>query len=190
MCVHRSSLYGVVLAMLWLAGLGPAQAETLLDGQRDVILVDAAGAEFPIGTITFSPASDGLTAYQLDVDYRRFKDFFLSMKEMKCLEGREIWCHIPYPYQNPRTVSATDLRWLEHDLLFMFKRVGEFGANFWNGMYYRLSLQDGEILGLAHAVDLNQLAAPPEDLTVPPFGEFDVAETSLDERWLPGLVIR
>ena len=163
---ERKYWYGLVVALLVFMPWACAQAASLPTGQREVILLDAAGAEYPVGTITFAPAGGDQVSYQLAVDYRRFKDFFLSMKEMKCLEGKEVWCHIPYPYDNPRTVSATDLRWLEHDLLFMFKRPGEFGANFWNGMYYRLSVEDGQIRGLAHAVDLNRLAAPPDDLTL------------------------
>ncbi|MGB1092733.1 MAG: hypothetical protein ACPGYX_11455, partial [Oceanobacter sp.] len=119
-----------------------------------------------------------------------FKDFFLSMKEMKCLEGPELMCHLAYPYDQPRTVSADDMSWLAHDLLFMFKQPGEFGANFWNGIYYDMRIENGEIRGTAQAVDLNQLASPPDDLTVPPFGEWDRDELDPKNRWLPYLLIR
>lgn len=112
------------------------------------------------------------------------------MKEMKCLEGPELWCFIPYPYQQPRTISTDDLRWLEHDLLFMFKKLDSFGANFWNGIYYKMQLDNGVLKGVAYSLDLNQLASPPDDLSQPPIGEFDIDEADLDKRWLPYLEIR
>ena len=112
------------------------------------------------------------------------------MKELKCLEGKELWCRIPYPYANPQTISASDLRWLEHDLLFLFKRANEFGANFWNGIYYQLQLEDDSLRGTARAVDLNRLASPPADQAVPPIGEYDSDEIEPGQRWLPGIIIR
>ncbi len=75
---------------------------------EQVFLADAAGTEYAIGSIDFH--EDG--SYDLDIDHGVFKDFFLSMKEMKCLEGKEIWCHIPYPYAMPREVRSGDYRWL------------------------------------------------------------------------------
>ncbi|WP_166263187.1 hypothetical protein [Marinobacter caseinilyticus] len=160
-------------------------------GHRAIYLLDAGQKEHRIGTVSFSqPTDSGAVAYTLNVETEHFSDHFLSMKEMKCLEGKELMCRIPYPYDNPRTVTASDLRWLEHDLLFMFKKPTEFGANFWNGIYYRMTVTDDAILGEAHAVDLNNLAAPPDDLTVPPFGEYDVTGINLKSRWLPTLIIR
>jgi hypothetical protein len=111
------------------------------------------------------------------------------MKEMKCLEGPELWCHLAYPYRQPHTVSPTDLRWLEHDLLFMFKRKKDFGANFWNGIYYRLAIQDGIIAGEAQAVDLKLLASPPANLDRPPLTLADLEEIERSQRWLPDIEI-
>lgn len=168
-----------------------ALADGLPSGQRILALVDASGNEIVIGAVLFSPTTTpGQRHYELNIDHQRFTDHFLSMKEMKCLEGKELWCRIPYPYANPQTISADDLRWLEHDLLFMFKRANEFGANFWNGIYYLLQLEDQTLRGEARAVDLNQLASPPDDQTVPPIGEYDSDKIEPGQRWLPRLIIR
>lgn len=113
-----------------------------------------------------------------------------ALKEMKCLEGKEVWCFIPYPYEHPKTVSASNLRWLEHDLLFMFKALNAFGANLWNGIYYDMAVEDGLIRGKAKAVDLNYIAGPPDDLSVPPYGEFDIGEVEASVRRLPFIEIR
>jgi hypothetical protein len=168
-----------------------AISDELPSGQMTLALLDASGNELVIGTVDFSPTSvTGQRHYQLNIDHHRFTDHFLSMKELKCLEGKELWCRIPYPYANPQTISASDLRWLEHDLLFLFKRANEFGANFWNGIYYQLQLEDDSLRGTARAVDLNRLASPPADQAVPPIGEYDSDEIEPGQRWLPGIIIR
>ena len=51
------------------------------------------------------------------------------------------------PYPNRGTVSADDLAWLEHSLLFLFKAPRDFGARLWNGLYYRMTLTDAGIVG-------------------------------------------
>lgn len=169
----------------------PVLAAELPDGQRTLALLDASANEIIIGTVLFSPtAVAGQRHYQLKIHHQGFTDHFLSMKEMKCLEGKELWCRIPYPYANPHTISPNDLRWLEHDLLFMFKRANEFGANFWNGIYYQLQFDNKVLRGEARAVDLNMLASPPDDQSVPPIGEYDSDKIEPGQRWLPGLIIR
>ncbi|MEH6814594.1 MAG: hypothetical protein V7677_18820, partial [Motiliproteus sp.] len=166
-------------------------ASDILSGKRDIILLDKKGEAITIGQILFSPLPNSkLADFEVHLDHHKFTDHFLSMKEMKCLEGPELWCRIPYPYANSRQVSVNDLRWLEHDLLFLFKRNKEFGANFWNGIYYRLQITDQGIDGEANAVDLNFLASPPDDLTTPPIGEGELDESDNDKRWLPVLQIR
>jgi len=161
-----------------------------LSGEKQVILKDRKGGETVIGKVHFEPLDNEKSRYQLHLDHKLFKDYFLSMKEMKCLEGPELWCHIPYPYAQPREVSATDLRWLEHDLMFMFKKPSEFGANFWNGIYYSIASEGGKLGGSAMAVDLNMLASPPDDLAIPPVNEGLLDEIELSQRWLPHIEIR
>lgn len=172
---HLRALAGLLGTML--AVVAPAD---------DVLLADNAGQTTVIGSIEFH--DDG--SYALDIDHGVFKDFFLSMKEMKCLEGREIWCHIPYPYAMPRTVSADDYRWLSQDLLFMYKSPGEFGANLWQGIYYRIEESDDGLVGTAMHVDLNELAAPPDSLEAPYYDESWLEPVNAADRWLPTLYIR
>lgn len=156
-----------------------------------ITLADNKGNSVVIGALRLArPLSGEPVDYSLHIDHGKFKDFFLSMKEFKCLEGPELWCFVPYPYFNPGQISSDDLSWLEQDLLFMFKDKTSFGANLWNGVYYRLTLEPSGVLsGVAHAVDLNLMAAPPEPATAPSIGEFDVEEMELDKRWLPYLRI-
>ena len=142
-----------------------------------------------IGDVRFSTAGDK-THYDIHLNHSLFKDFFLSMKEMKCLEGPELWCHLPYPYMTPREVSQKDLSWLAHDLLFMYKKKADFGANFYNGIYYQLSLNDGEITGIAQAVDLNLLASAPDDQTSAPITQAELDDVEENLRWLPKLEIK
>ena len=160
-----------------------------LNGTKTINLIAKDGKRIAIGKVKFSPSSDHIN-YELHIDHARFKDYFLSMKEMKCLEGPELWCHIGYPYPQPRFIKSDDLRWLEHDLLFMFKKNKEFGANFWNGVYYSMTIKDGIILGEAQAIDLNLLASPPEDLDTPFYSEDLRDEIERVQRWLPDIEIR
>jgi hypothetical protein len=76
---------------------------------------------------------------------------------------------VPYPYAQPGTVSTTDLAWLEHSLLFMFKTPTEFGAKLWNGIYFQLKLTERGLEGTPQAVDLNRISAPPDQPGVPPY---------------------
>ena len=66
-------------------------------------------------------------------------------------------------------MSATDLAWLEHALLFMFKTPSEFGAKLWNGVYFQLKATERGFEGRPQAVDLNRISAPPDRPGVPPF---------------------
>lgn len=188
--MRRNAVFLLVLLSTVSFGLAQASASDAVPlGQKSIFLLDNGGKETLIGEVEFSQRGDQV-AYRLEMHLEKFKDFFLSMKEMKCLEGREIWCFIPYPYDNPRTVTADDMRWLEHDLLFMHKALNAFGANLWNGIYYDLEVADGTIRGQAKAVDLNYIAGPPDDLTTPPYGEFDIGEVQATARWFPAIEIR
>ncbi|WP_428034474.1 hypothetical protein [Amphritea sp.] len=165
-------------------------AASLSEGVKQIYLQQKDGSEQRIGELVLTAGEHDQLSYTITLDHHLFKDYFLSMKEMKCLEGPELWCFIPYPYSQPRTVTSDDLRWLEHDLLFMFKQPEAFGANFWNGIYYKMALTDQGVHGTAQALDLNKLASPPDDLSQPPIGEYDIDEADLDKRWLPYIEIR
>jgi hypothetical protein len=154
--------------MLWMA-LTPAVAWDLA-GTKQVWLHARDGTKVQIGQVDFEPGEGGVTAFRLRIDVAQFGDHFLSMREFKCLPAPdEILCHVPYPYPHPGTVRADDLGWLEHQLLFMFKRPKDFGAKLWNGVYYRLAPGGQGLVGTPEAVDLNRISAPPEDLQRAPF---------------------
>jgi len=143
-----------------------------------------------IGVVHFVPQPDGSLAFTVTMDHAVFTDYFLSMKEFKCLSSPvEVTCHVPYPYQQPGRVTLQDLTWLEHNLLFLFKTPAEFGAKLWNGLYYRLKLTDTGLVGKPMAIDLNHISAPPDDLFEPAFGP-DMRDAILaGARWLESITI-
>lgn len=141
-----------------------------LDGARSLRLHGQDGSSIQLGTVQFTPQADGRSAFTVQLRPEAFQDFFLSMKEFKCVQApTEVFCHVPYPYPQPGTVAPGDLAWLEHSLLFMFKTPSEFGAKLWNGVYYQLKAVGGGLVGTPQAVDLNRISAPPDKPGVPPF---------------------
>jgi hypothetical protein len=147
-----------------------ASADVPLDGVRRVVLHARDGTSLPIGSVSFAPRPDGRSDFVLTMDRTHFVDHFLSMREFKCVPApSEILCHVPYPYANPAHVTRDDPAWLEHALLFMFKRPSEFGAKLWNGVYFRLRPTPSGFEGLPQAVDLNRIAAPAANPDIPPF---------------------
>ena len=140
-----------------------------LAGSHTVRLHPRAGEAQVIGTLRVEPEGEEFR-FDLKLDTAKFQDFFLSMREFKCLQAeQEVHCHVPYPYHQPATLTAGDLSWLEHALLFFYKTPRDFGARLWNGIYYRLEITDDGLVGTPEAVDLEQISAPPDDATVPPF---------------------
>lgn len=173
-------IFAVVLSL-------PAAAWEL-SGHKTIRLQTRDGQSIVLGSVEFTPKGESST-FSLHLDHTRLKDFFLSMKEFKCLEGEEIHCHVPYPYPNPGTVSRNDLRWLEHSLLFLYKQPKDFGARLWNGLYYEMVLTEKGIVGTPQAVDLVQIGAPPADASIPPYGPGDRSEIPRDSRWIRSLSI-
>lgn len=174
---------------VWMLMLVSANCFADISGTKYIYLYDKHQQSHQIGKIDFTHQA-GKINYQLDIDTHSFKDYFLSMKEMKCLEGPELWCYIPYPYHNPHFITETDLAWLEHDLLFMYKPKGSFGANLWNGIYYKLTINSQQqIEGQAHSVDLNIIAAPSKQVQAP-IKLVDLDESEPELRWLPTIVIK
>lgn len=159
-------------------------------GARSLVAVTADGAKTTIGTVQFTPADGGRASFKLTLKTALFTDFFLSMREFKCLPAaREISCHVPYPYPNPATVHAGDLAWLEHSLLFLHKSPAEFGAKLWNGSYYEFQAQGNTLVGTPKAVDLNEISAPPRDASVPPFRKALRHDVLPQARWITALLI-
>lgn len=158
------------LVLLAIAAL-PATGQTApLQGTYRITLHGGEGQQVVIGQVTFTPAAEGQVQFVVKMDHAPFTDYFLSMREMKCLPGgTEILCHIPYPYTQPGTVAEAQFAWLEHALLFMFKKPSDFGAKLWNGVYFQLRRSERGLVGRPQAVDLNLIAAPPARLDLPPF---------------------
>jgi len=188
-------MYKYLILLLALMNVSCADQSKLIHvdpfylGTKQINLLDNKGQRLLIGSIDFSRQA-GTVNYQIHLDHKLFKDYFLSMKEMKCLEGPELWCHLAYPYENPRNIVKSDFRWLSHDFLFMYKKDSEFGANFYNGIYYNFKLEEDKLIGTAMALDLNLLASPPENKTQPPITLGDIDEIELSNRWLPIIEIR
>ena len=182
----------ILRCMTFVAGilsLTPSAFAWDLVGIKSITLENREGQRLPLGTINFQQVKEK-TTFTLQLEPERFKDFFLSMKEFKCLESsEEILCHVPYPYPNPGTVSADDLVWLEHSLLFFYKTPRDFGAKLWNGIYYRMQITEQGIVGTPQAIDLMQMGAPPADPSIPPFGTEGRSDIAPDARWFKRLTI-
>jgi hypothetical protein len=72
----------------------------------------------------------------------------------------------------------------------MYKKASQFGANFYQGIYYNFKLSSDKLIGTAMAVDLNLLAAPPQNITLPPITSHDIDELEPANRWLPIIEIK
>lgn len=116
-----------------------------------------------VGQVTFTKADDGYH-YQLTIDEDRFEKQFLSMRPFDCLQKPKIMiCHLPYPYQSNRFITADDMSDLEYELMFLHKYPGAYGIDAYNGIYYQMQVTEKGIEGQLHDVDFNVLKVPPED---------------------------
>lgn len=179
----RSAFFLVAVGMA-----GVAHAD-ILSGERTIFLETTSGARTEIGRVAFTPQGAG-SRYAIEWDEGAFADHFLSMRPFKCLEGPDKhWCHVPYPYDIKRSVSPDDLVDLEYDLLFLWKGATEYGINMWNGVYYRLEMEDGRLIGRLNEMDMDTLSAPPDDGNLRPVRDQDLEPGDPDSHWLPRVVI-
>ena len=177
--------------LIGLLSINPVYAGFDLQGTKAVIAQLGQGQEVQIGTVSFEPPSQGKQSFELELDHSKFTDFFLSMREFKCLAGdTEVSCHVPYPYKSPNVISDGNYVWLENRLMFMFKRPNEFGAKLWNGIYFKFAAVGDSLIGVPQAVDLNKIGAPPDDLNEPPYPDQERHETNIAQRLVKALVIR
>ena len=161
-----------------------------LQGTKALVAITRDQQRLPLGTVDFNPRPDGKVAFAVHMDHAKFTDHFLSMKEFKCVEGGgEVSCHVPYPYPNPGTVTPTDLTWLEHHLLFLFKLPKEFGAKLWNGLYYQLERTDKGLVGRPQSIDLNLISAPPAQTDKPPYRPALRDDVAAGVRWIDRIAI-
>lgn len=195
MTASRSRRVLRAIGLAWLAGTAlvphrPAQAFDF-QGEKALIAVTRDQARTRIGTVSFTlPPAGGPARFSVRIDPQVLRDHFLSMREFKCLPAaQEITCFVPYPYRQPGTVSATDLAWLEHSLLFFYKQPADFGAKLWNGVLFRFEVTPTALVGKPQAVDLNRIGVPPEPPDVPPYGPMDRDDFAPGARWLRELRI-
>lgn len=174
------------------AALSPTAACAFdFNGDKRLVAVFRDGSTQLLGKVSIAPAPQAPeVTFKVKLDTAVLQDFFLSMREFKCLPASaEVTCVVPYPYAQPGKVTPTDLRWLEHNLLFLFKQPTDFGAKLWNGVIFKFSVTPGALVGTPQAVDLNLISAPPDDLTQPPFGPMEREPYAPGARWLSGLRI-
>lgn len=163
-------------------------------GEKRLVAHTRDGGRVELGVVRFQPATGGKpdAARRFSVHWTPgvLTDYFLSMREFKCLgAAAEVSCHVPYPYAQPGTLTPTDLRWLEHSLLFLYKRPADHGAKLWNGLIFRFQVSGEALVGTPQAVDLNRISAPPEQPGEPPFGPGDRDDFAPGTRWLAELRI-
>lgn len=153
------------------------------DGYR-VCLEDNAGAQIEIAQL-----KGNAQGYEVEMDEDAFSDHFLSMRPFKCIEGPEkTWCHVPYPYTIVRQTTQ-DLTDLEYDFLFVWKGRTEYGIDMWNGVYYRLQSDGDGYVGHLHEMNMDIIAAPPDDGILRPIRDVDLEEVDAESHWLPRLRI-
>ena len=183
------------LAAAWLVATGLATGAATaaaweLAGDKVITAHTRDAGPLRLGTVRFEPQADGSTRFTLALEAARFTDHFLSMKEFKCFGGAgELMCHVPYPYAQPGSVRPDDLAWLEHALLFLYKRPGEFGAKLWNGLYFKLTRDAAGLVGTPQAIDLNRISAPPDRPAEPPYRAALRDDIAPGARWVERLTI-
>lgn len=181
---------GLLLLTCLLAAAPAVTSAWDLQGTKTITANTRDKQRIALGTVRFEPQGGESASFVVTMDRSRFSDHFLSMKVFKCLDGQgELVCHVPYPYSQPSTVTATDMTWLEHSLLFLYKLPNDFGANLWNGLYFRLERTDRGLLGRPQAIDLNRISAPPDDPDVPPYCPTLREDITPGARWIEFLTI-
>lgn len=183
--------FGPILPMLpaALALACPAAAQgDPLSGEKQIMLQTRDGETIPFGTIRFTPVEGGST-YVIAVDPDRTTAYFLSMRNFRCVEGEIVFCHVPYPYPIGGPVRADALDWLEHGLLFLSKSPTEYGARFENGVYFRMQAEGDRIVGTPQGIDLDDIASPPDDPSIPPYSQIDRMDEPEGENWIARLII-
>lgn len=142
-----------------------------------------------IGQITFTAKDDGYS-YELSLDEEKFEKQFLSMRPFDCMQKPEIMvCHLPYPYQNNKYISAEDMVDLEYELMFLHKYPGAYGIDPWNGIYYLMKFTDDGIEGVLHDVDMKVLTAPPEEGNLRPLTHKMLYDANPAKHWFNTVTI-
>jgi hypothetical protein len=163
-----------------------------LDTDRAMtVTVHASDQEsIDIGHVTFTE-EDGGYRYQFALDQEKFEKQFLSMRPFDCIQKPEMMvCHLPYPYQNNKFISADDMADLEYELMFLHKYPGAYGIDPWNGIYYKMQLTEKGIEGVLHDVDMKVLTAPPDEGNLRPLTHKMLYEANPAKHWFYTLTIQ
>ncbi|WP_298354984.1 hypothetical protein [Rhodoblastus sp.] len=178
----------LVIATIALACRAAPVAASTLEGVKDIALHARDGKTVVIGRAIFIPEGDR-ARFAIELDSKKFTQYFLSMREFKCVEAREILCHVPYPYANPDVVTASDPSWLEHALLFFYKSPADYGAKMSHGIIFTLTATKDGFLGKAQSIDLDEIAIPPDDRSKAFFTPDHRYDIQPGERWFESLTI-
>mgnify|MGYP001233460337 CR=1 FL=1 len=175
---------------LWMAAAPLAHgAGWEMAGTKSIFVTTSEGQRLRIGTVSFTPSANDTVAFKLAMETERFTDYFLSMREFKCLSGpAEVVCYVPYPHRQPGTITRGNLAWLEHNLMFFYKQSSDFGAKLWNGIYFQLQPTETGLVGKPQSIDLNVIGAPPQDDN-PPYSPALRDDMPVAKRWIQSLSI-
>lgn len=166
------------------------QAEGLLAGTKEIVLVSANNQPMVIGSILFTQQSEKIQ-YKIEFEEELFHNEFLSMRPFQCIhQDKKMLCHLVYPYDKQGYITESDLTDLEYDLLFLHKGAKDYGIDAWNGLYYKLEIDAGNIKGALHEVDLNVLVAPPEEGDLRPITQDMLYPAEPEQHLYPSIEIR
>ena len=183
----------ILMVLCLLAGMGIAYAgePAPLRGTRAIVLSNAGGERHQIGTISFSEAGGGKTAFKIDLA-KNMEDFFLDMRPFLCLTGPAQRLCL-FPVQNePALISADDMVPLEYALMFMRTKSRALHVNPFHGLYYKMQWNENGISGKVFEVDMAPFIAPdivPVERRKRPLQPQDFFEADLNSNWLPQLSI-
>lgn len=160
--------------------------------KRTVTLQSSDGYSIDIASIEFTKQKGDGYSYTISIDDSKFSDHFLSMRPFKCFQGpKQMLCYLPYPYEKTKKISANDLGDLEYDLLFIHRKSTDYGIDPWNGVYYKLTLgKNANLTGILKEVDLDILAAPPEQGVTRPITDTDLNDAETSGHSYPKLAIK
>lgn len=186
----------ILMTLCLLASLGIAHAAepappAPLQGTRAIVLSNAGGERHQIGTISFSAADSGKTAFKIDLA-KNMEDFFLDMRPFLCLTGPTQRLCL-FPVQNePALISADDMVPLEYALMFMRTKSKALHVNPFHGLYYKMQWNENGISGKVFEVDMAPFIAPdivPIERRKRPLQPQDFFEADLNSNWLPQISI-
>jgi hypothetical protein len=168
-----------------------ADAAPAMLGTKQMVLSSADGERQVIGTVTFSAAAEGKTAFKIDID-KQFGEFFLAMRPFRCLTGpKQRLCWFPVANE-AALISADDLLPLEYALMFLRTKPADLHLNPFNGVYYKLAWTDKGLRGKVHDVDMDPFITPtslPPARRMRPVLASQLQASDASSHWLPDLDI-